>query len=240
MSASTTRIIINSQTQQYIQKCFYAKRLVSKRVYDKLKREKVSVNESYELFQTLSKSPINKPVDTLKPFLAKALVGVEKYLSPNLSSQRSITQELDQNEKVNNELMELVDKIKYYQPASSIENLDFQAKSKVKAPTAKEIIQKIRKDEMRQSSLAPPEEMQESFNTRLLKSKKTSKSRFFYKAGPGSPLYDFTAHQLKEINILEQKSIQIQKEKEDYAKLNKTKEDFASDMNKLYGQDDKN
>ncbi|KAN0050572.1 hypothetical protein ACTA71_003703 [Dictyostelium dimigraforme] len=231
---SSTRLIVNSNPQQYIQKCFYAKRLVSKRVYDKLKREKISTSDPYELFKTLSQSPINKPIDILKPLLSKGLASVEKYLSPNLGSQRSVSQELDQNEKVNNELMELVEKIKYHTPEKDLVELDLQQKSKVKAPTAREVLQKMRREENLQSqSLAE--------NVGLLKSnkdsKKTSKSRFYYRAGPGSPLYDFTAHQLREINILEQKSIQIQKEKEDYAKLNKTKDDFTSDMSKLYGQD---
>ncbi|KAM9990368.1 hypothetical protein ACTFIY_006402 [Dictyostelium cf. discoideum] len=215
--SSTSRLIVNSNPQQYIQKCFYAKRLVSKRVYDKLKREKVSSFDSYELFKDLSKSPINKPIDILKPVLAKGLVGVEKYLSPNLGSAHSVTQELNKNEKVHNDLMELVAKIKYTTEPESLE--DLSTKSKAKAPTAREVLK--RRENIDSIEVA----------------KKASKSRFFYRAGPGSPLYDFTAHQLKEINILEQKSIQIQKEKDDYAKLNKTKEDFASDMSKLYGQD---
>ncbi|KAM9987617.1 hypothetical protein ACTFIZ_000085 [Dictyostelium cf. discoideum] len=218
MSSSTSRLIVNSNPQQYIQKCFYAKRLVSKRVYDKLKREKVGSFDSYELFKDLSKSPINKPIDILKPVLAKGLIGVDKYLSPNLGSAHSITQELSKNEKVQNDLMELVAKIKYTSETDDFQ--DLLIKSKVKAPTAREVLKR------RENIDSIPEV-----------AKKGSKSRFFYRAGPGSPLYDFTAHQLKEINILEQKSIQIQKEKDDYAKLNKTKEDFASDMSKLYGQD---
>ncbi|KAN0032677.1 hypothetical protein ACTFIV_006588 [Dictyostelium citrinum] len=227
--SSTSRLIINSNPQQYIQKCFYAKRLVSKRVYDKLKREKITTNDSYELFKNLSQSPINKPIDTLKPLLSKGLSDVEKYLSPNLGSQHSISQELEKNQKVNNELMELVDKIKYYSPEKDSSEIDLSSKSKVKAPTAKEVLKRIRNEENSQSSTSDIEHVEHP--------RKTSKSRFYYRAGPGSPLYDFTAHQLKEINILEQKSIQIQKEKEDYAKLNKTKDDFASDMSKLYGQD---
>ncbi|KAM9953867.1 hypothetical protein ACTFIW_010598 [Dictyostelium discoideum] len=217
--SSTSRLIVNSNPQQYIQKCFYAKRLVSKRVYDKLKREKVSNFDSYELFKDLSKSPINKPIDILKPILSKGLVGVEKYLAPNLGSAQSITQELNKNEKIQNDLMELVAKIKYTTGPESLE--DLSTKSKVKAPTAREVLKRRENIDSMEPQVA----------------KKGSKSRFFYRAGPGSPLYDFTAHQLKEINILEQKSIQIQKEKDDYAKLNKTKEDFASDMSKLYGQD---
>ncbi|KAF2074186.1 hypothetical protein CYY_004504 [Polysphondylium violaceum] len=283
---NSTRLLVRL-SGEYTQKCFYAKRMVSKRVYETLKREKVDWDslKTPQLFMDLCKPPDNRPVDTLKPKIAKTIEGIEQYLSPNLGSPQSIDEEIKKSENMENDLMELIDKIKYHEvgnPAAAAAEepaVDRYNNKKKKAPSARQIITQILNDSLdsdRQyqqqhhqvnrnngaNSTAEndtwvslrdidPEESNHPLNDNLSlvermsiakistasdsinTSTKKSKPRFYYQAGEGSPLFNFSAYQLEEINKLEQKSIELQKEREEYASLNKSKSDFIKDMKNL-------
>jgi len=276
---SSSRLLVR-MSGEYTQKCFYAKRMVSKRVYENLKREKVDWDslKTPKLFLDLCKPPDNRPVDTLKPKIAKTIEGAEQYLAPNLGATQSIDEEIKKSENMENDLMELIDKIKYHEvstPSAAAEQENAVAdrySNRKKAPSARQVIQQVltgsadraatKKSTVMPSSNnnnvvdtwgslkdADPEELNHPLNDDLnlterlslarisssveQSSTKKSKPRFYYKVGEGSPLFNFNAYQLEEINKLEQKSIELQKEREQYASLNKSKSDFVKDMKDL-------
>ncbi|KYQ99897.1 hypothetical protein DLAC_11565 [Tieghemostelium lacteum] len=311
---SANAFIKSSQQQVYIEysQRFYAKKMVSKRVYELLKREKIDWEsiKTPEEFKALCMPLDNRPLDSIKPELAKHIKSVEQYLAPNLSSsQRTVQEELKKNIEVGSDLQQLINKIKYQ---DSFGDMDDQATAadiqksqskqsvkpnailkKQKIKTARQVIEEMNSipieekeesivqqyfasgynllndpkfkrdivgnvehdeedfklndiderkddDESNQNDYDPedPEAVYLTLADQLQQKRleenlartsspvskhtvrhlkqKQSKSRFYYKAGKGSPLYELSKHQLEEINKLEKRSVELLNERNSY------------------------
>ncbi|EFA80659.1 polyADP-ribosyltransferase [Heterostelium album PN500] len=140
----------------------------------------------------------------------------EKYADVN-------PENIDDIDVVNARLVAVRDSIKEYKDLHR--NDDYTAEETFQLTQYRELKYALykRREQLLAASEIDPRE----------KSKRNS--RFFYQPGENSPLFDFAKMKLEEINAMELKELERQKNVIEYAKLlrEKKKEDIASDMSKV-------
>ncbi|GAM21537.1 hypothetical protein SAMD00019534_047120 [Acytostelium subglobosum LB1] len=185
----------------------YVKKMVTRRMYNSIRTETVNWDNirRSETLEALCLPPAIKDENKLK----MEAQNVDSTEAENASSAQNAT----------SDLLDMIHKIKYEE---SREEVDLSPNVTPRAVTARSLVR----------AFWDPDyitRQQDQYT------KKTKKSRFYYQAGENSVMFEFARLKLEEINKMELKELERQKNVVEYAKLlkEKTKEEISSSMAKV-------